>query len=301
MSNKFYLFIASLFIIGCSSDEVDTFGGISGTVADEITREPLAGVKVALTPIGSSQVTGTDGNFLFDNLDPQEYTLTFTKDGYVSQSQKVSVKAGLASSVQVSMEPIVPVLKATPTKLDFGQETTTLALDITNSGKGTLQWSINEEIAWLSCSPSSGTTNKESSSVVVTVSRAELERGNYNGTLVISSNGGSQEIPVSMSVESVNLDVTPAEADFGTLTSSMQLTLKNTGSGTLKYTVESSNEWLVLSKTSGSVTETDYIEAIVSRAGLSAGKYNATITFSVNGGNVVVPVKMEVAVNEKLL
>lgn len=295
----FYYILVLLICFGCSKSEIDTFGGISGTVADEITREPLAGVKVALTPGGTSQVTGTDGNFLFDNLDPQEYSLTFTKDDYVSQSQKVSVKAGTASSVQVSMEPIVPILKATPTKLDFGQETTTLALDIINSGKGTLQWSISEEIAWLSCSPINGTTNKESSSVVVTVSRTEMERGNYNGTLVISSNGGSQEILVSMSVENVNLDVTPTEADFGSLTNSLQLTLKNTGSGTLKYTVESSNKWLILSKESGSVTQTDYIEAIVSREGLSAGKYNATITFSVAGGDVVIPVKMEVAVNEK--
>lgn len=288
-----------LICFGCSKSEVDTFGGISGTVADEVTREPLAGVKVALTPSGTSQVTGTDGNFLFDNLDPQEYTLTFTKDDYISQSQKVSVKAGTASSVQVSMEPIVPILKVTPVKLDFGQEATTLALDITNSGKGALQWSINEEIAWLYCSPASGTTNKESSSVVVTVSRAEMERGNYNGTLVVSSNGGSQGIPVSMSVESINLEVTPTEADFGSLTNSLRLTLKNTGSGTLKYTAESSNKWLVLSKESGSVTQTDFVEAIVSREGLSPGKYNATITFSVADGDVVIPVKMEVAVDEK--
>lgn len=294
-----YIFLILLLCFGCSQSEVDTFGGISGTVADEITREPLPGVKVSLTPNGTSQITGSDGNFLFDNLDPQEYTLTFTKDDYVSQSQKVSVKAGAASSVQISMEPIVPILKVTPTKLDFGQEITTLALDITNSGKGTLQWNINEEIPWLTCSPSNGTTIKEFSSVVVSVSRTEMERGNYNGTLVITSNGGSQEIPITMSVESINLRVTPEEADFGSLTNSLQLTLKNTGSGTLKYTVESSNKWLILSKESGSVTQTDYIEAIVSREGLSAGKYNATISFSVSGGSVVVPVKMEVAVNEK--
>lgn len=294
-----YIILALLLCFGCSQSEVDTFGGISGTVVDEITRAPLAGVKVALTPSGKSQITSAEGNFLFDDLDPQEYTLTFTKDDYVGQTQKVSVKAGPTSSVQVSMEPIVPILKVTPVELDFGQETSTLALDISNSGKGSLQWTINEKIDWLTCAPSSGTTNKESSSVVVSVSRAKMERGNYNGTLVISSNGGSQEISVSMSVESVNLKVTPEEADFGSLTNSLRLTLTNTGSGTLQYTAKSSNKWLVLSKESGSVTQTDYVEAIVSREGLSAGTYNATITFSVSGGDVVIPVRMEVAVNEK--
>ena len=293
------LFLLVLLCFGCSESEVDTFGGIAGTVADEITKEPLAGVKVSLTPGGTSQVTGTEGNFLFDNIDPQEYTLTFTKDDYVSQTQKVSVKAGTASNVQISMEPITPILNVMPEELDFGEETATLAIDITNAGKGTLQWNIDEDIAWLSCSPVSGTTNKESSPVVVTVSRTEMDRGDYNGMIVVTSNGGSQKIPVSMSVESVNLEIEPEELNFGSLTNSLQLTLKNTGSGTLKYTVESSNEWLVLNKESGSVTKTDYLEAIVTREGLSAGKYNATISFSVSGGNVVVPVKMEVAVNEK--
>lgn len=121
------LFLLVLLCFGCSESEVDTFGGIAGTVADEITKEPLAGVKVSLTPGGTSQVTGTEGNFLFDNIDPQEYTLTFTKDDYVSQTQKVSVKAGTASNVQISMEPITPILNVMPEELDFGEETGALA------------------------------------------------------------------------------------------------------------------------------------------------------------------------------
>ena len=82
-----------------------------------------------------------------------------------------------------------------PKELDFGEETATLAIDITNAGKGTLQWNIDEDIAWLSCSPVSGTTNKESSPVVVTVSRTEMDRGDYNGMIVVTSNGGSQKYP----------------------------------------------------------------------------------------------------------
>lgn len=297
------LFLFSVILVelmtGCAKDEASTFGGISGVVKDKITAEALAGVRVSIMPGGNSSVTGEDGNFQFKDLDAADYTVSFMKEGYVSDSKKVTVSPGMNRDASVTLEPIVPVLTVTPSKLEFGNELTTLALDITNTGKGTLQWSIAEEISWLTCQPDKGSTINESSSVVVSVSRSEMERGNYNGMLVISSNGGSQEIPVSMSVESVNLNVTPTEVNFGSLTNSLRLTLKNTRPGTLQYTVESSNKWLVLSKTSGSVTETDYIEAIVSREGLSAGKYNATITFSLADGNVVIPVKMEVAVNEK--
>ena len=61
----------------------------------------------------------------------------------------------------------------------------------------------------------------------------------------------------------------------------------------------SSNKWLNLSKSSGVVSSVDYITAVVSREGLSAGNYDATITFDISGSQTVVPVKMTVAVNEK--
>ncbi len=286
-------------VTGCAKDEASTFGGISGVVKDKITAEALAGVRVSIMPGGDSSVTGEDGNFQFKDLDAADYTVSFVKEGYASDSKKVTVSPGMNRDASITLEPIVPVLSVTPAKLEFGSETTTLALDIANTGKGSLQWSVSEEIDWLSCQPDKGTTTNESSSVVVKVSRDRLERGHYNETIVISSNGGSLTIPVTVSVENINIAVEPDELDFGTLTSSLQLTLKNTGSGTKSYTVESSKSWLALSKTSGAITETDYITAIVAREGLSAGKYDAAITISTDGGNIVIPVKMEVAVEAK--
>lgn len=286
--------MACTLMAGCSEDETTMFGSISGVVKDKITAEALAGAKVTITPGGDSSVTGNDGSFQFKDLDAADYTISYTKDGYASDSKKVTVSPGMNRDASVTLEPIVPILSVSPAKLDFGNETTTLALDIKNTGKGSLQWSISEETAWLSCSPTSGVTTNETSSVVVTVSRNGLERGNYNATIVVSSNGGSQTIPVSLSVEAVKLDVSPASLDYGTTETALQLTLRNTGSGTIKYTVSSSNSWLVPSKESGSVTQTDYVTAIVSRGSLSVGKYSATLEFATNGGTVVVPVQMEV-------
>ncbi len=291
--------VIGLLFISCAQDVTSTFGGISGVVKDKITAEALAGVQVSIMPGDESSVTGTDGIFQFSDLDAADYTVSFMKEGYVSDSKKVTVSPGVKRYASITLEPIVPVLSVTPAKLEFGSETTTLALDITNTGKGSLQWSVSEEIDWLSCQPDKGTTTNESSSVVFKVSRDRLERGHYSETIVISSNGGSLTIPVTVSVESINIAVEPDELDFGTLTSSLQLTLKNTGSGTKSYKVESSKSWLALSKTSGAITETDYITAIVAREGLSAGKYDATITISTDGGNIVIPVKMEVAVEAK--
>lgn len=300
MKKTVYLFtVLTLLIAGCAPDTISTFGSISGTVKDNIDNEPLSGVRVIVSQGDVSAVTGSDGAFSFRDMESQDYTLNFIKEGYISDSEKISVVPGQNSDASITLSRIVPILKATPQRLDFGNDTTTLALDISNTGKGELQWSVSEELDWLSCQPTSGKTTNESSSVVVTVSRAKLERGSYSGTLVISSNGGSQTIPVTISAGNIALKVEPTELDFGTLTNSTRLTLRNIRTGNIEYQIESSADWLVVSKKSGTVTQTDYVNAIVTREGLSAGKYNATITISSNSENIVIPVKMEVAVNAK--
>lgn len=290
------IFLALLALASCTQPVVEVFGSISGCVVNEDTGAAIGGAKVTITPTGSSQVTSTDGEFLFDNLDAQEYTISIKKDGFEDMSQKVSVKAGVSSSVQVALSPVQPVLSVDPATLDFGDEDTSLALDITNSGKGTLEWIIEEEIEWLTCSVISGTTTDKVSSVVVKVSREGMEKGSYSETIVVSSNGGSKIVKVKMSVGStIKLSVEPDELDFGAVVAEKEIVITNNGPSAIEYTASSANDWLTLSKSSASVTKTDYIHAIVSREGLSAGSYTSSITISTKGGDIVIPVKMEVA------
>lgn len=284
--------------IACSKPEISTLGSISGIVVDALSKDAISGVKVTLTPGGSSQLTGKDGTFSFEELESQEYTLSFTKDNYESENQKVMVRANISSNVQISLSPIQPILAVNTNVLNFGNETSTLAIDITNAGKGVLKWNISENIDWISCSPDKGETEEEKSTLVVTADRSKLEQGIFSESFVVASNGGSATIVVSISVNNIKLSVEPSELDFETLSNSKQLLLTNTAAGSLRYTVSSSRSWLTLSKESGSITTSDYISAVVSREGLSAGHYDANIVFSTDGGEITVPVKMDVAVNE---
>lgn len=290
------LFFALCLLASCTQPIVEVFGSISGYVVDEDTGEAVAGTRVAITPVGLSQVTAVDGEFLFDNLDAQEYTLSIKKDGYQDMSQKVSVKAGMTSVVQVALKPIQPVLKVEPSVLDFGDESSSLALDITNAGKGTLEWTIEEDIDWLTCTQQSGSTSDKVSSIVVKASREGLGVGSYSETIVVSSNGGSAIVKVKLSVgNSIKISVEPKEIDFGAIESDVELIVKNNGITAVKYTASSSNQWLTLSKSSSSVLSTDYLHAIVSREGLAAGSYTSSVVISTEGGDLVIPVKMEVA------
>ncbi len=277
----------------------ETKGNIVGIVKDSQTGTLIEGVQVSASPGGASMITGIDGLFRFDKLEAQEYLVVFSKDGYEGASQQVNVKAGTDVSVQVVMTPIQPKLSVSAKALSFGNDTKTLSIDITNTGKGTLEWEINESVEWIECSPMSGKTTNQTSTVVVTVIKDKLDQGNYNDSFVISSNGGSETILVSTSVNGITLEVEPAELDFGTIVTSLGITLTNTATGSLAYEATATNSWISLSKTSGNITKTDNLTVIVSREGLSAGKYDGNINFNTKNGSVSIPVKMEVAVDEK--
>lgn len=302
MKEKIYFLVGILLVMlagipwGCTEEERDLYGSISGLVTDGETHALIGGVSVAISPLGEAKVTGSDGSFAFNELAPADYTLTFSKDGYLTDTRSVTVQAGVDTKVDKYLMPLHPQLKVSRTELDFGAEITTLSFDIQNSGNGTLEWDIAENAEWLTCSASSGKTEKEVSPVTVTVSREGLKRGNYNQKLSLTSNGGSVDISVVMQVDGSNLSISPEEIDLGETESSMQLTLTNKGNGTLEYQAKVSNEWMSLSKTSGKVMEKDYITFAVNRSALSPGEYQGQITFTVGEEIIVIPVKLTIPV-----
>jgi uncharacterized protein YjdB len=285
----------------CTIEEVILYGSISGVVRDTQSKQPLEGVSVTLKPGGITKVTGKDGSYTFNELDAKEYTLTYTKDKYLSASKETSVQAGVNNVVDITLdlEPIVPILEVSTQSLDFGSELTTLSLYISNKGKGTLSWSIEHPSSWFTCSPKAGATTTERSSVVVTVTRNQIEKGSHQKTFSITSNGGSLDITVTMTVSGANMTIAPAELNFGTLDTERNLTLTNNGTLAIDYTVTTSNTWIILGKTSGKLTSTDNLKVMVSRESLSPADYNGGIIIHVSGEEFGVPVKMSVAANDK--
>lgn len=289
----------ALLSVGCTEEAEDLFGNIYGQVTDADTRELLKGVSVSISPQGDSQVTGSDGNYSFRELAPTDYTLTFKAEGYETTTRKFTVQAGVNTQGDMQLTPLRPLLSVSPTTVDFGSENTTLTLDITNAGKGVLQWSITEDIEWLDCSVLSGAVEKEPASVVLSVSRVGWVKGSYSRTLAVASNGGSAVVTVNMTVDGCSLSVEPEEIDFGSTESTVQLTLTNKGNGTVSYQATSSNDWLGLSKTSGKVTDKDYLTVSANRGSLDAGEYTGTVTITVDEDVIQIPVKLSVSAKSR--
>lgn len=299
MKIRIILISLLLLFVSCAQPEIEFFGSISGIVKDIQTNEVLQNVKVTMSPGGESQLTGGDGLFSFEELEQTEYTISFVKDGYNDESQKVVVKPGMSSSVQISMMPVLPELHVSTNLLDFNEQLSTLSVDITNTGKGELLWNVVENIDWLEASACEGTISRGTSSVVFTIDRSDLEEGNHMNSFVISSNGGSVTIVVMVSVVAIQFEVSPMIMDFSTVQNEMMLTISNKGNRSFEWHAKTANDWVKLSKNSGLLSKEDYVNIVISRENLSPGKYTSEIVFNAESGRVSVPILMEVAVNEK--
>jgi len=92
------------------------------------------------------------------------------------------------------------------------------------------------------------------------------------------------------------LQVTPAAQDFGTSRTLDTLTIQNTGTGTVDWTVSKDRSWIGVSPASGSTgSGTSLVTVAVSRAGLAPGTYTGTVTVApAMGLPVAVTVSMQV-------
>ncbi len=110
-----------------------------------------------------------------------------------------------------------PVMALSPQTIAFGTSLSTVSVAVTNTGGGildvdTISITTSDSGTWLAATPVAVAvpTTTDTSSITVHVDRTGIVDGNYTGTItVISTNGGSQVIDVSMTVDStlVPIDV----------------------------------------------------------------------------------------------
>lgn len=269
-------------------------------ISDSRSGAFLSGVSVALTPTGKTYTTGVEGKYEFRDIESQEYSVSVTKSGYQSDKRTVFVQVGQDTNLDFQLTPSTGNLVLSQNSIDFGNDATTLTFDISNNGSAALTWQLSEDASWLSCNPTSGNTQAgERSSIVVNVDRKGLERGNYSQTIAVSSNGGSGIINVSMSVQGLMISISPAELDFGSTTTSMALNITNNGSGNISYTLIPSNNWIKLSRTTGTFTKTENVTVSVDRTSLSEGNHSGSLTLTIGEDKVNIPVRMNIPSKEK--
>lgn len=258
---------------------------ISG-IASWITISPTAGS----TPVTGPTIVNITVNRA--GLAPGTYT----------DEVRVSSNGGsrtISITMKVDSAPVGPTLAVAPASLNFGTTTLTQNLEVQNLGQGTVNWTLTENIPWLTASLLAGSSTAISpTSVVITVNRTGLAPGEYTDNLQFDSDGGNVTVPVTMQVPGPTplLNVNPSALDFLTNLTELQFTIRNTGTGTLTWNITETLPWLTLNTTSGTTTsENDIITATVNRTGLAPNTYTGTIAIASNGGAANVSVQMVVA------
>lgn len=176
-------------------------GSIIGTVVDAATGEPVPTVNVSLEPGGKSAITGSDGNYMFTDLEAGTYTMTLVKEGYTPASKTLEVTAGGQTNGYVLISRIPAVVTVDRDSLAFGDgsEVNTLSFNIVNSSYEDLEWKIEYDCEWISeIKDREGVLSYgKTQTIVVFIDRSLLSPGYNETVVVVRSSNGSSDLKVS--------------------------------------------------------------------------------------------------------
>jgi len=169
--------------------------------SDSGTTDPSGKVTFASNSVGSAP-NGTTFTFTVNDV---------TKSGW-TYNQAANIET--SDSITVGGTP-PPTISFSPSSFSFnailgGANPSDQTLRIWNSGGGTLNWSVSDDAAWLSLSPTGGSSTGERDNVTVSVSISGMSTGSYNATITISAPGitnSPQTVPVRLVISAP--DTTP--------------------------------------------------------------------------------------------
>lgn len=301
MKKSLYLLLGLLLVCSiypaCAPEELP--GSIYGTVVDKATGEPIKSAGVELSPSGLKTVTGSEGQFQFDDIAQGSYTLWITKTGYSNYpSSTITVQPSQTTKVDVQIEKLPPALKVVNdnreeiSTLDFGDSGADVArsFSLFNDGTELLEWQITVTAKWIqSVSMKEGKIPAgRTQSLVIIIDRTLLERGENTTTVHITSNNGTKQLTITaMGMQNATLNTLAAT---NIKTTSAVLNGEILTDGNPKYSErgfvysESSMPTIndCIRKVTSPVTDTKLFSSIVT--GLTTGKTYYVRAYAINAG-----------------
>jgi photosystem II stability/assembly factor-like uncharacterized protein len=200
-----------------------------------------------------------------------------------------------------------PVLSYTPASYDFGNMynggTDSTNITIWNSGTGVLSYYLQPEplCTWITVDPEGGFSSGEQDTVTVFIDALGLQPGSYQCNITIYSNDGTAVFPVYVTIIESNqiLSYDPHFYDFGDVPQyslvTTNLSIWNSGTGTLYYWIDDSGTFCVVEPWSGSSQGEVNIHTVMCfTSGLGLGPHQCDLTIYSNGGNAIFTVYVNV-------
>ena len=236
---------------GTSQTELSVTVTNHGTAATEWSLDLGNNAWLTASPLSGNIAAGKTQSIIFTvNRDKLSET----------KNVKVALSAfGNSYTISVSCAPKTAKseMTITPTSIDFGETAQEKDITIKNTGNATLTWHISgitDEC--ISVSATEGTVEAEGSKVVkVTLDRTKQAK-DLNTSFIISDGIKEQTVTVKATkVEAkAEMKVDPVLLDFGHASTELPLTVSNTGTAELKYTVSGiSADYITVTPMEGSV------------------------------------------------
>jgi len=190
-----------------------------------------------------------------------------------------------------------PVLQHDPPQLSISPGDTSATFTVSNAGGGTLTFTLTAGAPWIRLDPAGGSTTSASEQVQVGIDRDLLDGGPYEASILIDSNGGGAELPVSLISA---LTASPHQLAAGTRDTSFVVQLSNIGYGagvdTVRWTAGGEAAWIGLDVSEGALMDApDTVAISISRTGLGVGEHRARVWFDAGDvGRDTVEVTMDV-------
>ena len=204
-------------------------------------------------------------------------TITVTYDTLLLPPGNYNATISLSSTSATNSPQTIPValtVQAADLAIDStglinavlqGNQAPAQSFEVWNAGAGILSYSISDDAAWLSVSPTSGTSTGEHDTINVIYDSTAMVAGVYSATITVTGTqalNSPQTIPVSLTVSIAGVPEIAADATalinntfFGTNAPSQTFDVWNSGYETLNYGLSTdSSSWISITPLSGSST-----------------------------------------------
>jgi hypothetical protein len=181
--------------------------------------------------------------------------------------------------------PVINSLTISSTDVDFG-DTCSISADATDPE--------DDELKYVWNCPNGAVIPGSSANAISWI--APSIAGNYPITIIISDEENMVEKSDTIKVSAHPiLSVDKSMLSFESSLDTISFHIKNTGTGSINWTISTTNAWVkTISPSSGATLKEDKVLITIDRTGLATGNYNGLLTINSNAGNTTVTMNMEV-------
>jgi hypothetical protein len=270
----FYPGLSNFFLDLSNSGDFLILKNSSGTVIDQVAWKS-GGLSIPGWGSSSSPYADESRSIMRSNLNQDTDTYLDWLSNRIPDPQ-----SGGITSPQIHLDKTLMTFS-----LAEGNDSDSDTFTISNSGIGTLNWSVSGNRPWISVNPTWG---QDTGIVTVTVSSSGLTAGSYTGEITVSDVNASnspQKLNVSLTITGSGtgdaiIQVNRENLYFGSIggivTGAQTLMITNPGEGDMNWTISKSSWQLDVSPNSG--TNAGIVTVTVDPADLKVGVYYGTLT-----------------------